>query len=79
MGRIGHAVAGYAGLPADQQRSTLGSALGLAATAGAIATAATLRNPSRPIALSMAQVARSWVLTFPGAVVGVLANMALNR
>ena len=69
----------YAALPADQQHSTLGSALGLAATAGAIATAATLHNPSRPIALSLAQVTRSWALTLPAAVAGVLANTVLNR
>lgn len=50
---------------------------GLAATAGAIATAGTLRQTSRPIALSLAQAARSWALTAPVAILG--ASLAAWR
>jgi hypothetical protein len=52
----------YIALPAA---STARSLVGLAATAGAIATAGSLRQPSRPIALSLAQVGRSWALAAP--------------
>lgn len=48
-------------LPAGSNARTL---TGLVATAGAIATAATLRQPSRPIALSLAQVARGWLIGY---------------
>jgi len=52
----------HSALPAQ---STMRSLAGLAATVGAVATAGTLRNPSRPIALSLAQVFRSWVVHAP--------------
>lgn len=56
-----------AGLPAG---STARSLLALAAAAGGIAAAGALRQPARPIALSMAQAARSLLLTAPAAALG---------
>ncbi len=52
---------------------------GLIATAGAISTAGTLRQTSRPIALSIAQTARSWALSAPLAAGAALAKAALRR
>ena len=61
----------YAVLP---RGSTARSLTGLAATLGSVATAGTLRNPSRPIALSMAQTIRSWALAAPLAAATLMAK-----
>lgn len=58
-----------AGLPAG---SAARRRLGLAAVAGGIAAAGALRRPAHPIALSLAQVARSLLLTAPAAALGAL-------
>ncbi len=60
------------GLPAGARARDL---FGLAATVGGVAAAGVLRQPARPIALSMAQVTRSLLLSAPVAVLSaVLAH-----
>ncbi len=64
----------YTALPAASAARSL---VGLAATAGAISTAGSLRQPSRPIALSLAQVGRSWALAAPLAAALAIAAASL--
>lgn len=66
----------YSRLPAG---STPHALAGLAATAGAIATAGALRQPSRPISLSLAQTARSWALMTPVATAAALIAWGRTR
>ncbi len=63
-----------AGLPTGCAARRL---FGLAATVGGIAAAGVLRQPARPIALSMAQVVRSVILTAPMAALSALVARRL--
>ncbi len=66
----------YALLPKDTNTRAL---VGLLATTGSVATAGSLRQASRPIALNIAQVARSWALAAPFAAAAALAQLASRK